>query len=316
MNATTNMDCIDSGTENCPCYLAATGDCLICSRLQGKDYCDCLWKGVCIYNEFTQNGERINNPRRDFSARILSKETYLEDLFALTLSVGRGFALKAAVPGSYVFLQAPDTPAYYQTPISVMSADGAQGTITLLIKGISAKTKAICAQEEELILRGVYRGGISQLESIRGRFGRLLPDSKLLVLTKGVGFAPAVNLLHWAGKEAVSALLVDTDKLAEAAVWENLPSDFPREQVRLTSLSEYLEAEKFQQLIEETRCTALVVLASDFYIEEIRRLLASMPEPPALISSKNANLCCGEGICGACSCVSADGTVHKRCKCL
>lgn len=52
-------DCIDCGTENCPCYLAATGDCLVCSRLAGKDYCDCNWKGVCIYNEFIQSGKKI-----------------------------------------------------------------------------------------------------------------------------------------------------------------------------------------------------------------------------------------------------------------
>ncbi len=73
-------DCIDAGTENCPCYLALTGDCLTCSRLQGKDYCDCMWKGVCIYNEFQQAGERINNPRKDFKAKITARKFYLDDL--------------------------------------------------------------------------------------------------------------------------------------------------------------------------------------------------------------------------------------------
>ena len=36
--------CVDTGSENCPCELAVTGDCLTCSRLQGKDSCDCDWK--------------------------------------------------------------------------------------------------------------------------------------------------------------------------------------------------------------------------------------------------------------------------------
>ena len=54
-----SMDCIDVGSENCPCYLALTGDCLICSRLQGKDYCGCNWAGVCVYNEFIQGNKFI-----------------------------------------------------------------------------------------------------------------------------------------------------------------------------------------------------------------------------------------------------------------
>lgn len=316
MNTTTNMDCIDSGTENCPCYLAATGDCLICSRLQGKSCCDCLWKGVCIYNEFIQGGGHVNNPRQEFNAPILSKQTVLEDLCTLTLSVGRGFALKAALPGSYVFLQAPDGQPYSQAPISIMSTDADRGSITVLVKGISAKTKAICMQEDKLTLRGVYRGGISGLETIQGRFGRILPDSKLLILTKGVGFAPAVNLLHWAGQQTPAALVADTDKIHPQVVWDQLPPEFPKEQVQLASLTQYLEPEKLHQRIEEEGFTILAVLASDFYIEEFRQLLAHMPKPPAFIYSKNVNLCCGEGVCGACSCVSADGTVYKRCKCL
>jgi hypothetical protein len=69
------LNCIDAGTENCPCYLAVTGDCLICSRLQGKDYCDCNWRGVCIYNEFMQGNGKVNNPRRDFEAEIAPSTT-------------------------------------------------------------------------------------------------------------------------------------------------------------------------------------------------------------------------------------------------
>ena len=29
--------CIDAGSENCPCLLAESGDCITCSRLKGKD---------------------------------------------------------------------------------------------------------------------------------------------------------------------------------------------------------------------------------------------------------------------------------------
>ena len=44
------IDCIDAGTEYCPCHLAETGDCILCSELCSKTFCDCVnWKGTCIY---------------------------------------------------------------------------------------------------------------------------------------------------------------------------------------------------------------------------------------------------------------------------
>ena len=70
MNYINNI-CVDAGTENCPCSLADTGDCLICSRLNGKDKCDCHWAGLCIYNEFIQNDGKIRNKRRYIEAEIV-----------------------------------------------------------------------------------------------------------------------------------------------------------------------------------------------------------------------------------------------------
>ena len=36
-----NELCADIGTDNCPCPLAETGDCLVCGRLAGRGECDC-----------------------------------------------------------------------------------------------------------------------------------------------------------------------------------------------------------------------------------------------------------------------------------
>ncbi|MHC1721938.1 MAG: hypothetical protein AB9836_01900 [Aminipila sp.] len=314
MDSTNNIDCIDSGTENCPCYLAVTGDCLICSRLQGKEYCDCLWKGVCIYNEFIQNNQKINNPRKDFASKILSKKQYSDDLYVITLEVGRGFALKAAIPGSYVFLKAPDHENYYQTPISIMQTDTENGFITVLIKSISAKTKAICSQEDKLIVRGVYRGGIVGIPRITGRFSRVKPDSKILILTKGVGFAPAINFLDWVGGNTQTEIIIDEDKICSQVIWDYL-QPYTADKVSLKSLQECLSL-SLSQKIAEGGYTAVVVLASDYYIEAIKSMVLQLPEPPAFVYSNNANMCCGEGICGACSCIDPSGTIHKKCKCL
>ena len=57
-------NCIDCGTEFCPCKLAETGECILCSQLQGEHFCDCLnWNGVCIYQELYNNGMKAKKGR-------------------------------------------------------------------------------------------------------------------------------------------------------------------------------------------------------------------------------------------------------------
>lgn len=327
MNLFTNIDCIDSGTENCPCYLAVTGDCLLCSRLQGKDYCDCLWKGVCIYNEFIQNHEKANNVRKDFSAKIMDKKRYLEDLCAITLDVGRGFALKASVPGSYVFLKGSEQESYYHTPISVMKADIEKGCITVLVKSISAKTKALCMTEDKMTVRGVYRGGLKGINKITGKFSRLNPQCKLLIITKGAGFAPAVNFLDWCAlSHAEVDMIIDTDKICEQIVQDYL-KPYPNLNVTFQSLQSLISDTSFTAKVQTEKYHGILVLASDYYIGELEKtvqrcsdvfgkMTEDCPYTPEYICSNNSNICCGEGICGACSRTDAEGRVHKCCKCV
>mgnify|MGYP000921887947 CR=1 FL=1 len=63
------MDCIDCGTEYCPCHLAESGECIMCSQLQGECFCDCVnWKGVCVYQELFNNGTDIQPLKLHFLA--------------------------------------------------------------------------------------------------------------------------------------------------------------------------------------------------------------------------------------------------------
>ena len=71
------IDCIDAGTEYCPCKLAESGECLICSQCQGECFCDCLnWKGVCIYQEFYNNGNKANDGRKAYDCTVEDVKNY------------------------------------------------------------------------------------------------------------------------------------------------------------------------------------------------------------------------------------------------
>lgn len=53
----------------------------------------------------------------------------------------------------------------------------------------------------------------------------------------------------------------------------------------------------------------MLLLTSDYYIDSIK-----IPEEKK-VCSNNFHMCCGEGICGACTMVDQDGSSHKMCKC-
>lgn len=359
-----NPICADVGTRNCPCPLAETGDCLVCSRLSGARECSCRWAGVCVYNEYMQNGSMVRTKRKARSTGILQRLRQGDDLLMLQLRVPRGFALEASRPGSFLFLKPPGAPEMTSVPVSVMAADVEHESLWVILKIISAKTKALAACEDFLEMRGIYRSGLLG----KGAAGMLdLHDpgisvrKRWLILTKGVGFAPAVNLIRWAAGRIDIHVIADPEKVGDDVIrqqfcaWqpEGHRSEGGRFRLEFQSLAKLLEqpaaASPLQQTdsittalhtsdstaaappaaaphtsgshdpdlnapcLQQTDYDRIFLLASDYYI---KRLSAVMKIPPEkLVFCNNFHLCCGEGICGACGHVDAEGNLRKMCKC-
>lgn len=317
------LDCIDAGSEHCPCYLAQTEDCLICGRLSGKQSCaDCHWQGVCVYNEFQQSGGRIASPRREFSAPVAEKKEYADDVTVFVLDVGRGFAGKCSWPGSYVFLRAPGERDFYDTPVSVMRADADRGQIHLAVKQIAAKTKALLRAQDALQVRGVYRNGIQGVKAVDPRWQK---GASVLLLAKGIGLAPAVMIADTLNARNQVDLIVDTEKISRELVTDYVtvsaaeaaaPNDPAAvRSLQFESLSALLADGRLKSLLAAGQYQSVAVLASDYYVQTIPPIVREcLPDAAAAVSG-NFRLCCGEGICGACSVEYAGGETLKMCKC-
>lgn len=364
-----NPICADVGTRNCPCPLAETGDCLVCSRLSGARECSCRWAGVCVYNEYMQNGSMVRTKRKARSTGILQRLRQGDDLLMLQLHVPRGFALEASRPGSFLFLKPPGAPEMTSVPVSVMAADVKHESLWVILKIISAKTKALAACEDFLEMRGIYRSGLLG-KGVAGMLDLHDPGisvrKRWLILTKGVGFAPAVNLIRWAADRIDIHVIADPEKVGDDVIrqqfraWqpEGHRSEDGRFRLEFQSLAKLLEqpaaASPLQQTdsiatappatalhtsgshdpdppatalhtsdshdpdlkapcLQQTDYDRIFLLASDYYI---KRLSAVMKIPPEkLVFCNNFHLCCGEGICGACGHVDAEGNLRKMCKC-
>jgi NAD(P)H-flavin reductase len=304
------IGCIDAGSENCPCYLAVTGDCLICSRLQGKNYCNCDWRGVCIYNEFIQGNRKVNNPRRDFEARIIQRKFYQEDLVVYILDVGKGFAMKAERPGSYLFIRGSGTSNFYDIPISVMHTDVEKGQIHLGVKIISSKTKALLAEKEKLTLRGPYRNGLHGISTIVKKKGK---NFKTLIVTKGIGIAPGILASRSLQYKGTVDMVVDTEKISKELI-EDYLEEGPAV-IRYLSLTDKDSMKELAALMKKNQYDNVILLVSDYFIDQLGRRTKKILPAADLAVSNNFRICCGEGLCGSCSVGTSDGDTIKMCKC-
>lgn len=308
--------CIDAGGENCPCVLAESGNCVACGRLSGHDCTECKWHGVCIYNEYLQNHRRVKNNRKDFEADIVERIVYDEETVLIGLSVGKGFALKCYAAGVYVFLRKKGSEEYFNAPISVLKADTERGIIYLLIKGISAKTKPLIKEDRSLNVRGPYKNGIFGLEELYSGIKTAKQEGrkyKILIVAKATGIAPALKLMQSLGEAHYICLVADLTNLDKRIISKTfIPNSDKLIELDLNKPKD-IQTLKHEFSIGEY--DSLAVFTSDYYINLISELAEEIGFEGKIALSNNFNLCCGEGVCGACSVAGKNGETLKMCKC-
>ena len=330
--------CVDRGSLRCPCALMEAGQCYTCN-MSRKGKCDCSidWQGVCPYNEFLQGGSvpaiKGGLPS-EFDAKLLGIKKYSGQLAVVRLGVDRGFAHRCSHPGSFVMASALGC----RVPLSVLQTGWGQGNrqstgdcredtqctwtcredtqhwdrgwIEIAVQPAGPKTKALI---KSCLDRGEQNPGkLSCAWKISGPFEaglvnrkRLRAGEPLTVIAKGTAIAPFINMREGFLKETQVKLLVDDDKLTEDFLADYL-ADCSWEKVNLAE-----DEEKILAAIDGA--DQVMLLASPYYTE---RFLGMRPErKDDIITANHANMCCGAGICGACSYTDKDGVTVRRCRC-
>lgn len=302
-----NNRCIDAGRENCPCALAEAGSCLVCGRLSGGGCEDCSWQGTCIYTLYEQNGRRLVKGRQEQVLPIAAVRTYGENFRVFVLRADRGFCQKAQTAGAYVFVKAPSADPWYGMPVSVLKSEPDKGLLHLGICSCGPKSAGIFAETEQLCVRGVYYNALSGLSHLREH------RTETVVFAKGIAVAPLRNFLdggsRYTDKLAGLRLYVDLDKIGQDFFLDYF-GDLPASAVEVRQFA----WEGLCQL-DEAEKTALreagniFALASPYYVRQIQQAFGSKVVRPT-----EGNMCCGEGVCGACTCSDEEGRTIRRCK--
>lgn len=326
--------CTDRGTAKCPCALMAAGQCYTCGMLsRGKCDCRAGWQGVCPYNEYVQNGEKTQPLPTGRALKIRKVEDFSDRLKVLTLEAPLGLALACSRMGSFVLAGEGEL----SLPLSVMEAvlagteaelagaEAGGGTcIRLCLDVTGPKSQALDRAAESgdrLWIRGPFFSGLINAEKYD-------PRRLSLVIGRGMAIMPLLNQKNLLGS-GLLAMYLDENKLT-ADFLARYATPLAYRQVTLDE-SAAGEADAAGSVCGSDELVVLVrgdieycrqqtglapnifLMLSPYYC----RLLAERfdLDLAQVIYPNHANICCGLGLCGACSHTDADGVTVRACKC-
>lgn len=311
------VECIDSGTEFCPCKLAEAGECIICSQLQGSCFCDCLnWKGVCIYHEYINNDSKAKEGRKTYSCLVKETEVYEKDLILIKFEASHKLTIDLSKPGSFIFIRPDEDNIYFDVPISILEANVESNIITIMIevRGIKTKNLLNIKGGDRIIIRGPYWNGVFGLNNLNSQI-----NSEALVISRGIGMAPMIPVikkLHQNNNKI--NLILDKSPYNECYVKDYI-NDY-----NVNIINEVLvdkgdlsdEAKgRIKLLIKEKDIKYIHIAGADILTVKLIDFLNLINRKDIKLSCcNNIKMCCGEGICGSCTARFSGHRVKRFCK--
>ncbi|MGO5064627.1 MULTISPECIES: sulfide/dihydroorotate dehydrogenase-like FAD/NAD-binding protein [unclassified Clostridium] len=303
-------DCIDAGSEYCPCHLAETGDCILCSQLSGKKFCDCInWKGVCIYQEFMWNGKKAKEERENYLGKIIKKDNIEDKTIVLTIALSHKLCQQLVYPGSFVFLRNKDDFGFYDAPISIMDANTEENIIKVAIeiRGVKTKTIADLDKNDDILVRGPFWNGVLGLKNVyRAKNGTSI------LISRGIGQAPLVPVMKKLNSNGNKIIAIIDNSGYENILIKDYLKLYNAEVIELNTLKtgELTDdlKNKLKEILDKEDINIIHCSSQDIIIY---KLVEFLDDKVPISSSNNAKMCCGEGVCGTCT-VRYKGHIVKR----
>ena len=311
-----SIDCIDAGTEFCPCHLAEEGECIICSQLHGSSFCDCLnWKGVCIYQEYHDNDNKAKEGRKTYSCKVVETVLHQEDVLLIKFEAPRKLTIDLAKPGSFIFIRT-DENVYFDVPISILESDIDNNIISIMIEIRGVKTKKLLDIKAggEITIRGPYWNGVFGVKNILKQ-----KDNHILVLARGIGIAPMMPVLNRLVKnDNMVTLIVDKQPFKDIYVteWLDKLNIIPQE-MNLIEKGKLSPEGKvaIKSIIKYNNISLIHIAGADILTYSVIDFLDELERQDIDLSCcNNFKMCCGEGVCGSCTARFSGHRVKRFCK--
>lgn len=306
------IDCIDAGTEFCPCHLAEEGECILCSQLHGKCFCDCVnWKGVCIYEEFASNGFKAKEGRKTFTCDVIDAIEVEEGLLFIEFRAPHKLCIDLLGPGKFIFIRTNDNP-FFDVPISILESDADKNIIKVLIEVRGIKTKRLLNTEikGEITIRGPYFNGVFGIKNIDST-----KNGEVLVLCRGIGLAPAVPVIKKLANEGNKVKILLDKAPFKGSYIEKYVEGYDVQYVPMNLINKGEISNEAKEFIKNGQWDLIHCAGADILTYKLIEYLNDLKDESTKVSCcNNAKMCCGEGVCGSCTARFAGHKVKRLCK--
>lgn len=300
--------CIDVNSPYCPCILAETNHCVMCSQLHDAANCTCEWSGACIlYEKFWNDKSHKQQIKRTEEITSFDSLEVIGDKTMMgTFCLSEDLSSQLNKAGAFVFLRRKEDEQFWHFPVGVMSLDGR--SVTVAIEAIGAKSSRLLDDASaDIIVRGPYYNGL---------FGHpwltVLRQKRAVMIAGGIGQAPSLA----AARELVQGSNDITAILAGGNVGKIFIGDVLRSMgikvVEVGSMRK--DGIPILRKIFKKGVDFVVSCGSDNQHCGIISVLNEMNLDLPMAATNNAVMCCGEGICGSCQHKTTDGKVIRLCK--
>ena len=304
--------CIDINSNYCPCLLADTNHCIVCSHLKGEMTCDCNWSGICILYEqhwqykIKEKNEEIIKTRMEEQVEFSIKEEIGQDTVLLEFEVSTKLAESLQKIGSFVFLRCPSDPYFFYFPVNIMKAQG--NVLQVVIETIGPKSMKILADNNrKLLVRGPYYNGVLGSPWIDN-----MTDGNIILVAGGIGQGPAFPIAGklMANNNQIKALLAP-GKVKKVFIDKGL-QEMGATVYMVSSLREFGMPILREWLMMQP--DLIVSAGPDVQHYGIITAMQDVGVNIPMVATNNATMCCGEGICGSCLRKTRDHKTIRMCK--
>ena len=299
------LSCADAGSKYCPCHLAYSKDCILCNMLNKNETCDCMWKGVCIYNEVAHNKNSPILQRQEYLCDIEDINSIEECTYLIKIKIPKVLSKDLCSPGAYILIKSKDKDSeMFNTPISVMDVDVDNNTVEVVVKTIGIKTKDLI-KSNQVYIKAPYFNGIFGLKEIKST-----SKSNSLVILNGLSQVNSINVVR---RLVENNNKVDVFINHNGVILENVIQKISDLGANIYHIDIDDDKAYIEDYIKTNNIRLVYSGGSNHFNKDIMNIVNSIDENIRFAISNNNLICCGEGICGACS-INLNGLKVKTCK--
>ena len=237
-----------------------------------------------------------------------------DDAIMIKFEAPHKLVLDLVKPGSYIFIRT-DENKYFDIPISIMDANLENDIITIVVEVRGIKTNRLLntKENENIVIRGPYWNGVFGLKNISAQ-----QYGKALILARGIGMAPMMPVVrNLISQNNDVDVIIDKSPFDDNFAKEllnnyslKIKESILLEKGKLSDYAKVIIKDAVNDGVEFIHIAGADILTYGViqYLNEINR------NDIKLSCCNNFKMCCGEGICGACTARFSGHRVKRFCK--